>query len=124
MIWKSKRYRYLLNLIDQLPSHTRFHEAYLNNDSIAEKIASAQMDADEAESQKWAPPQRTWSPEAEMLASIIDAIHRLQATSVAVAGGKAKSPKPFPRPKSRVDHFIQLKRMESTDAIISIFQPK
>lgn len=125
-LWKQRRWVHLLALIDQLPQNSRYYEVYLNDPEIAERIAreqEAEREGRETGGPKWSPPQRTWSPEMEMLAQVVDQLQVIQATQVGAAGGKPRKPRQHPRPRSRVDDFRQQIREVKQDQIIDIFMP-
>ena len=125
MLWKQRRWVHLLSLIDHLPPNSRFYEAYLNDPDIALKIATEQerqREQRDEEAPKWTPPQRTWSPEMELLATVYDQLQVIQATQIGAAGGKPRKPRSYPRPRSLVDTFRQQIREEKQDQIINLFK--
>lgn len=100
-LWRSRRWRLLLNLIDHLPQNTWYQAAVSTDIDHAVMIMQAQREAKKNRRPGDAPPgpsMAIWSPEVDMLARAVDAI---QWTTFAVAksqGGKPKEPKPVPRP--------------------------
>ena len=124
-LWKRRRWVHLLALIDQLPSNSRYYEEYLNDPEIARRVADEQerqREERDEDAPEWTPPQRTWSPEMELLATNYDQLQAIQATQIGVGGGKPRKPKSYPRPKSLVDTYRQQIREEKQDDIINLFK--
>lgn len=114
-LWRSRRWRHLLNLIDHLPSHTYYSETVSNDEEHAAMLAKAEAARRKSgeEPQEWAPPLRTWTPEVDTLTKILDAINGLKYVTIAANSEKGKAPKPpepAPRPRTAID--IARKRAE------------
>ena len=108
-LWRARRWRFLLNLIDHLPRHTYYSEAVSNDPEHARMLAEAMAKrAEEAdgESGPSGPPMHIWSPEVSALTDLTDAVRRVEYAIVATNSEKGKGPKPpepLPRPVSMLD---------------------
>ncbi|MFF5793677.1 hypothetical protein ACFY5D_16650 [Paeniglutamicibacter sp. NPDC012692] len=121
VLFKARRYVHLLALIDGLPAHSRYMEAYLND----EEIATAILDSGQSEaSGDYHPPLSSWTPELAMLTEIKDTLAASIATQVGVAGGKAKNPKPSPRPVTAIDRIKEQRSREAQQQIVDLFGGK
>lgn len=101
-MFRARRWGTLGALIDRLPRTSCYSESAANDEEHAEALAKAMASQPERPGSK-NPPLRTWTEEAEMSAKVLDAIHALQATVTAIAGGKPSQPKPTPRPLTALE---------------------
>jgi hypothetical protein len=83
-----------LELIDQLPSTSRYYEAVVNHPEHAEEIAK-QPEPEEP----WHPRQAEFGLNERLLAMISD---QLQQLNIGLSGSKQQV-NPYPRPKTLVD---------------------
>lgn len=101
--WRARRWRYLLNLIDQLPRDSAYIEAFANDDLAAEQI----VDRNE-------PPARPrlseWSPVVELLTALLDSQRELIQVVAWTRGAKIRSLEPLPRPLTAVDRVRRRRR--------------
>lgn len=97
-LWRRRRFRYLLNLIDHLPRQSYFVETLLNDDEFAEQMA-LMPDV--------APRERVseWSPERVTLADIADKMTALLITVRTALGGDPERFEPVPRPRTAVERY-------------------
>jgi hypothetical protein len=108
-LWRSRQWRFLLNLIDHLPRNCYYSEAVANDPEHARMIFEAlskQEPNDEAGPA--GPPLHTWSAEVAAIVDLTDAVRRVEYAVIAVAAGSGggrgpKPPEPLPRPSSQVD---------------------
>lgn len=94
----ARRFRGLLDLIDGLPSTSRFYEAMVNHDDYAAEIAALPEPTD-----PWSPRVADYGLTEVILARISDKLDGVITAVVSTAGGKPPDPKPFPSPKTAVD---------------------
>lgn len=102
-LFAQRRYVYLLDLIDGLPTNSRLAAAMLNDPEFAEEMAKQQLERDDEKQDPWTPAFESFGMGEQLLAQIFDGIQALQATQVAAAGGKPGKPTPFPRPVTEVE---------------------
>lgn len=111
-LWRRRRWRTLLDLLDHLPSHS-WYQATVSMDpehaKMVAKAMAARQDSGEAAENK-GPHLTAWTPETAMLAKVIDAIKGVSYTVAAVQGGKPPIPEPEPRPKTPIE--LEMKREE------------
>lgn len=132
-LWRARRWRTLLNLIDHLPSHTYYAEAVSNDEEHADMIAKAEAARREngQPEEKWTPPLRSWTPEMGKLTEILDAVRGLNFTLIAVNSEKGKAgqpPPPSPRPMTAIDKARKRadyhRRLESHKSLVARMLPK
>lgn len=86
-------------------------------------------DSSDASREKWAPPMATWSTEADLLASVYDAVQGVRHAvelSVWAQSGKGSRPKPakpYPRPKTAMDKARVDTRMAKHKALAARVLP-
>lgn len=105
-MWRSRQWRRLLNLIDHLPRNCWYSESVANDEEHAKMIAEAmeRAKANGEHQPNSGPPMHTWSPEAAILADVVNALRALSVTVAASNGAKGlKEPAPYPTPKTALD---------------------
>lgn len=90
--WRARRFRFLLNLIDQLPAASRYGEAVAQDDDLAQALLYV-------EPTPAPPPLAEWSP---LLAEMRVMSERLGIVAQILANGRYK-PEPLPRPQTARD---------------------
>lgn len=103
-LFRRRRWRTLLNLIDGLPPNSHFVDALAND----EEAMSALIDAPETAARE---RMAEWSPEVQKLAVVIDRLGELIQATVAAGGGKPSKFKPQPRPMTALDAARQKRVM-------------
>ncbi len=98
MWWRSRRWRGLLQLLDELPSTSRVKVAQVEDDELATQLVEAGLIPDE--SPPWAPPLREYDATAVLLQQVLDT---LEGANYQRAQGKGGRPKPSPRPVTAVE---------------------
>ncbi|NMW64587.1 hypothetical protein HHJ78_03345 [Mobiluncus mulieris] len=122
--YKARRWRKLLVLIDQLPSASRFAQAYLTDENNSDRLALAQLEAEkDTDNNHGSMSFREWDLQASQLAILIDAIHALNATVMAVGGGKPPHIEPFPRPQTAGEKALDKARAEAMDDFVNLITP-
>lgn len=91
------RYRHILELIDQLPSTSRYHEAMSNDPELAEQLAR-QPESDE----EWSPRLAEFGLTEMLLREILHELKVNSAITMSAAGGKPGDVKPFPAPRTAI----------------------
>ena len=126
-LWRARRWRELLSLIDHLPQNTHYHHAVSQDEDHArmlieaEKAAKARGD----EPPPSGPSMATWSPEVAILTTLVDAVKENTYTTVKVAtdkGGGAP-PKPMPRPSSVLEKVRLRMRAQAHDILVRRMLP-
>lgn len=110
-LWRERRWRTLLDLIDHLPGHSWYSSAVSSDPEhaamIAESLAARQ---DEGERVDTGPALHTWTPEVAIMTQVLDAVRSVQHAIVAVNSEKGKvpePPKPAPRPHTPLEAAIK-----------------
>lgn len=106
--WRQRRFRSLLELIDQLPGASRLSEAIQNDPEQAKLIAQAREEQAGDESEPWSPRVANYDLHAHLLRDLIQSVLGLQAAVVASAGGKPGSTPTYPGPKTEVDRAMEV----------------
>lgn len=131
-LWRSRRWRTLLDLIDHLPAHS-WYSATVSMDEeyaamMAEQILARQDAGEEKESS--GPSLTTWTPEVSYLARIEDAVRYTAWATFAAQAGKAagEPPKPGPRPITPLERALKQaehrKRKAAHEALVARVLPK
>lgn len=109
--WYAKgRWVGLLELIDMLPGACRLNEARMNNPEEAILFAEHRMDAENNKSdddEPWSPRFSEYRLDHQMWAAVFSVLIEIKQGVTAQAGGKPKSEKPFPSPRTEVDRLIE-----------------
>lgn len=117
--WRARRWKALLDLIDQLPDASRFNEAILNDpEVVAEAVAR-----ESGEGPEWAPRISEFDLHATLLRDVIHALQGVQAAVIASAGGKPPKVKPYPAPRTAVDEARQRALQMWADDLIGRLTP-
>ena len=93
--WRTRRWKALLELIDQLPSSARLSESIQNDPEQAALIAQIPKPDD-----PWAPSFRDFDLDATLLREIRELLVQLIRITI---GSSAPKIKPFPVPVTEVD---------------------
>lgn len=114
-LWRARRWRKLLGLVDRLRRHSHFSEVV----SMDEKLAKVLLDAEAAEKKtNLATPTRRMSEftvEAELLSVVADRLAEVLQVQVAQKGGRARAAKPQPRPKTAIGELRHQREMKHVD---------
>ena len=114
-LWGARKWRKLLNLIDQLPGNTRLAEAISNDEEHVEAIIAAREHSDS--SGPSGPPLSEYNPMVERLDRLIDAVGQNTAATIAAAGAKPPTIPPQPRPTTAFDTVKHRRRLAQHDAL-------
>lgn len=101
-LWRARRWRKLLGMIERLRRSTHFGEATAADEKLAEIVLRKERDSKDGE----LPALRRMSEftvEAELLSVVADRLAELVQVSVAKRGGRARAVKPMPRPATAVE---------------------
>lgn len=92
-LWRQRRIRFLLDMIGQLPAHSRYAEAVAQDDELAEEMFGGdQPDAPP-------PPLSSWSPEVAVLHTLVDRVG-IMIQFLAVLSRNKYVPPEVPRPET------------------------
>lgn len=129
--WQQRRWKALLELIEQLPSTSRYQQALAMDREAAERILAAERRADaEAEGEtdpEWSPSLTEWTTEVTLLAEIRDMLPDLiQAVLSSIPRQKGKaaprySRPPFPRPKTALDEVRDELSLKAGRLLLELF---
>jgi len=106
----------LLDFIDGLPSACRLNEAIVND-----KEAAAQIAAMPKPDEEWAPSVSEYDLQAHLLREILQANKALIQVTIAAAGGKPGSDKPFPAPRTEIDRAIAALERQWAESFVGKF---
>jgi hypothetical protein len=121
-LWRARKWRCLLNLIDHLPQNTHYHNSLMRDPEHAKRVAEYKIAHPDTETSK-APPWNIWSPQYEALQSIIDELRVLRATLVGVNGGKPGKPEFTPKPTSEIQKAVHREKWRAHDKLKAGFLP-
>lgn len=111
-LWRARKWRTLLDLIDRLPGHSHYASAMANDEEYAKMVAeamAARKKAGEAPPEDKGPALTTWTPEMAMLTNLLDAVNGVRYAVVAVQAGKKAGdpPKPARRPQTALEKAMR-----------------
>lgn len=101
--WRERRFRALLDLIDQLPAASRLSEAIQNDPEHAELIARAREETADEDREPWSPRVSEYDLHAHLMRDVIQAVIGVRTAVIAAAGGKPRSTPAYPAPVTEVD---------------------
>lgn len=121
-LWRSRRWRTALDIIDHLPSHTWYSASVANDEEhakmIAESIARRQAAGESIDEQ--GPSMVTWSPEVAAITAVQNEIKSLtylmQVVNHDSKSAKPEPPKPAPSPKTPLEAAIKRAKYEDRKA--------
>lgn len=119
-LFSKKRWRHLLALIDGLQPHSRYMAALLSDPEIAKEIVNHPSYA-ENQAADSGPSLVGYTGLNAQMAQLIDAVNANTSATISAAGGKAKRPKPIPRPQTGVDRAKADRRKIDQQSIIDEF---
>ncbi len=117
-MWRARRWRELLNLIDHLPRNSAYHEALVEDDDLAEVLAT-RPDVDRPPTRQ----MRDFSVEVELLSVLGDRIGELIHVVAATKGAKPKPLRPLPRPSSALQRLRARRRRAKHDSVVARLLP-
>jgi hypothetical protein len=118
-LWRRRRWRFLLNIIDRLPRDSHFVEAQAADEQFAEAVL-AMPPASVPTTPRWS----EWTPERQALADIVDRLGDV-VTAVLRAGGAKHVPSipRYPRPVTAADRLRDKRRIEQHYRIVAMVLP-
>lgn len=120
LLWRQRRWLALYDYIDQLPSNSRFTEAFYNDEEML-ALAYPKGPPTKVKNKKPDPPSlRDWSPEFQALTEIKDALVMQIHQTSAINGGRPKKPDPSPRPVTGLDK-VKAKPTKSQQILMDRF---
>lgn len=114
-LWGERRWRFLLNLIEHLPRHSYFVEAYADDDEAAEAAGATPERRIERLSD--------WTPEREALAELYDLTAALLGVLLKVNGNEPPPMPAFPRPELAVHRLARRRQRALQDRIHDALYP-
>lgn len=112
--WRSRRWLALLELIDQLPSSSRFNEAVLNNPAQAELIINRP-----GSGAKWSPRVAEWDLHAIQMREVIHGLQSVRRAVILAAGGTPGSDEEFSAPVTAVDRALAIAERAAVDRMLT-----
>lgn len=108
-LWRARRWRTALDIIDHLPGHSWYSTAVSGDEEhaamIAESLAARQAEGEQTTS---GPSLNTWTPEVAAITQLDDSVRQLIYVTTVAAGDKtAKPPAPLPRPHTPLESAMK-----------------
>lgn len=93
--------------------------------SLDKEHAEMLLRAQEGQEKKaWNPPMATWSPEAAVLADVVDAVRGLTHVTLAVnSKSKPNPPMPYARPRTAIEQVRYESRSAKHKALVARMLP-
>lgn len=115
-MWRERRWRDLLLLIDWLPRNSAYMQAISDDEEFAEHVLN-QPESDRKGDRR--PKISEWDLYAEKLTDVVDRLGEVMQAVVASAGGKPPKVRPQPRPRTAVDKLREKRRYEHHKKVVS-----
>lgn len=117
-LWRARRWRTLLHLIDRLPRDSWFNAAVSGDEEHAKMIAESMAAREDGDGEDSGPPLQGWSEEIERLTQIYDAVRGVQYAIIAVnsQGNTPEAPKPTKRPTTALEKALERQKYASRKA--------
>lgn len=113
-LWRDRRWRFLLNLVDHLPRDSAYGQAIADDDELAAVAASDGSSS---------PAVSEWSSEVELLAAVYDRLGDVINAVAASGGGKPVRVRPWPRPLTAADRAAKRRKRDAYADIIARVLP-
>lgn len=116
-LFRRRRWRFLLNLIDHLPSHSAFSEAQALDEELAERYADSEPDVTHR------PRITEWSATEQLLAAVFDRLGEVVAATIASGGNKPpKMPDGWPRPETAAERVLRRRQHQEYDDLLDLVE--
>jgi hypothetical protein len=109
VLWRQRKWRLLLNLIDHLPADSHMNAVLLNDLEYARMVKAEQKKRERSGEESLGPSIATWSPQVNLLAVIADRLAALIQSNSA----NPRTVVPYARPKTAFDRLDR----EEMDAV-------
>lgn len=111
--WRSRRWRRLLNIIDQLPRNSRYVEAMTQDEQLALRMAGLPENPDPGPKRRMS----DWSVPVELLTAILNRLGELTQAVAALGGAKPRKVPPAPVPQTALDRVRNRQRFDKHKAL-------
>lgn len=115
-MFRARRWRFLLNIIDRLPSNSRYAEAVADDDEAAEAFLKSGIEQPTSASMRLS----DWSAEVAEMRVIAERMATLVSAIVAVNGGTPPKFPPLPRPFTASDRVKRRLATEQHRRLVSM----
>ncbi len=121
--WRSRRWRRLLNVIDNLPRDSRYFEARVNDEQMVEQILAVE---DKTAAGNAQPTRRMadWSAQVELLTAILNRLSEVAQGIAALGGAKPRQVPPAPMPTTAFEIVRARMRTRKHEALVSRLLPQ
>lgn len=93
-LWRARRWRELLGLIDHLPTNSHMNRLLSNDEEYMEQVLKNDKSTGPSR-----PSMAEWSLTNNLLATLIDAVNKNTVTQIGIANPKGQRPKVEPQPR-------------------------
>jgi hypothetical protein len=111
-MWRQRRWRKLLNILEQLPRTSAYAQALATDEQLARVLAEL-PENDRNQAPRWRRYHRDYSPEVEMLSALFDRLGELIRVTASMRGGRGGPPTQAPRPVTAVERARRRLAMEN-----------
>lgn len=115
-LFRARRWTFLLDLIDGLPSHSRTISAILNDTDRAELMAETILTQEDDDVGEESTSLVGQTPEVRILQDIADIL-------IATAGGKETYPRPVPIVTAVVEEMRTSQTLAAANDVIAVLTP-
>jgi hypothetical protein len=118
--WRARRWRRLLDIIDQLPRDSRYVEAVSQDEELAESLL------EHSPAEPNGKPERRlseWSATVELLTSILNRLGEVTQALAALGGAKPRKIQPAPVPTTMIEKLRKRRRERNHRALVARVLP-
>ncbi len=116
-MWRQRKWRQLLNLIDHLPRASFYIQAITMDEEYAAAVSGQPIDRPRA-------LLSDYSPEVELLAAVFDRLGELINVQIMRGQGKAQSLEPWPRPVTAMQVLEDRSKRDQHRRLVERMVPK
>ncbi len=117
-MWRSRRWRKLTNILEQLPRTSAYAQALATDEELAQEIARL-PDSELDRPGEWTRSHRDYTAEVEMLTAVFDRLGELILVSAASRGARGKPASPGPRPANAIEKVRRRLTRERHDNLVA-----
>ncbi|APE37680.1 hypothetical protein BOX37_31295 [Nocardia mangyaensis] len=121
--YRTRDWRTIWRFKDRLPRGSRYRSALLTDRELAELVLEHQL-VESPDDQPEALSPDEYTLDTYLLLSIIDAVHGVQASVIAAAGGGDAALRPVPRPDTALEVIRAERRSRAMRQLIDQFTAK
>jgi hypothetical protein len=125
-LWRSRRWKKLLELIDRLPRNSQYRQALMNDEEAAEQyLREFERDPEAVGSaDDGRPPMAEFTLEAELLLDLVNEVKALRSEAISMETGKSPKMRFRKGPMTAIERVRLRLDQEQHNDLVSILAPR